>query len=307
MTRIRAMSYNVRYANQTDHHDSWDDRRDGIAALVRFHRPDVVGFQEPLPEQRADLRDRLPEYELVGYGRRADDEGEGCPIAVRTDRWRIVDHDTFWLSETPETPAVGWDATHPRVATWALITPTEPAPQAVAAATRPLLVCNTHFDHQGELAREQSARLLRDQIPEIRASAAASIDSTDTDAAAGTETETNSDSLDPHVVLLGDFNCTAASTPIRLLTGSDSAQDCNEAVADVDDVFHLTDAAATADLWHGPTTSITDFSELIAGRRIDHVFVSDDIAVEAFATLADRDDRGRYPSDHLPVVATLRL
>jgi len=37
-----------------------------------------------------------------------------------------------------------------------------------------------------------------------------------------------------------------------------------------------------------------------AWRR--HVLVSPGVTVEAFATLADRDDRGRYPSDHLPVV-----
>lgn len=82
MTAIRVLSYNVRYANRDDHHDAWHDRRDAVGRLVRFHRPDVAAFQEPLPGQRRDLRERLSEYEFVGRGREADDEGESCPIAV---------------------------------------------------------------------------------------------------------------------------------------------------------------------------------------------------------------------------------
>ena len=276
MTRIRAMSYNVRYANRNDHHDAWYARRDGIAALVRFHRPDVVGFQEPRPGQRADLRERLPEYDVVGRGRRDDDEGEGCPVAVRSDRWAITDHDTFWLSETPAEPSVGWDGSHPRIATWARVKP-NPTSRGDERA-HPFLLVNTHLDHQGGRAREEAARLLRRRIPEL----------------AGGD---GNDSERRPVVLVGDFNCTADSAPHRVLTSPDDDRSGSQ----------LRDAAATADVRHGPTTSITDFSELIAGRRIDHVLVSHDVDVEAFATLADRDERGRFPSDHLPVLARLRM
>ncbi|GAB7090443.1 endonuclease/exonuclease/phosphatase family protein [Halorubrum luteum] len=278
MTRIRAMSYNVRYANRNDHHDAWYARRDGVTDLVRFHAPDVVGFQEPLPDQRSDLRDRLPEYELVGRGRRVDDAGEGCPVAVRTDRWTIVDHDTFWLSETPDEPSTGWDASHPRIATWARV---ESRPATGTSQRRDrssFVLINTHLDHRGSRAREEAARLLRRRIPEL----------------ADAERE---DSTHDPVVLLGDFNCIAESTPLSVLTdGNDDRSGPR-----------LKDAAASAELRHGPTTSITDFTELIANRRIDHVLVSPAIEVAAFATLADRDDRGRYPSDHLPVLAGLDL
>jgi endonuclease/exonuclease/phosphatase family metal-dependent hydrolase len=76
MTAIRVLSYNVRYANRGDHHDAWHDRRDAVGRLVRFHRPDVAAFQEPLPDQRGDLRERLPSYEFVGRGREVGGEGE---------------------------------------------------------------------------------------------------------------------------------------------------------------------------------------------------------------------------------------
>ncbi|QAU13297.1 endonuclease/exonuclease/phosphatase family protein [Halorubrum sp. BOL3-1] len=281
MTGIRVLSYNVRYANRGDHHDAWHDRRDAVGRLVRFHRPDVAAFQEPLPEQRRDLRERLPEYEFVGRGREAGGEGEGCPIAVRSDRWTVVDHDTFWLSETPDEPSTDWGAAHPRIATWARVR---------TADGDGLLVVNTHFDHVSARARRESARLLRERLPEIADSA-------------GDE----SDWTTP-VVLVGDFNCTPRSDPHRILVGDDPELDDETAGGPTArDALALRDAAADADLRHGPETSLTDFARLIDGRRIDHALVSPDLAVEAFATLADRDDRGRYPSDHLPILARLSL
>ncbi|MFY4815393.1 endonuclease/exonuclease/phosphatase family protein [Haloarcula sp. AONF1] len=278
MTGIRVLSYNVRYANRGDHHDAWHDRRDAVARLVRFHRPDVAAFQEPLPEQREDLRERLPAYEFVGRGRGADGEGEGCPIAVHSDRWEVVDSDTFWLSETPGEPSTGWDASHPRIATWARV-------RARDGDAR-LLVVNTHFDHVSAHARRESARLLRERVPEIAAA--------DEDDAGAT----------PPVVLVGDLNCTPGSEPHRILVGDESvARDG----ATTGDALALRDAAADADLRHGPETSLTDFSRLIDGRRIDHALVSPAVSVDAFATLTDRDDRGRYPSDHLPILARLSM
>ena len=297
MTAIRVLSYNVRYANRGDHHDAWHDRRDAVGRLVRFHRPDVAAFQEPVPEQRRDLRDRLPAYEFVGRGREADSEGEGCPIGVRSDRWEIVDSDTFWLSETPETPSTGWGATHPRIATWARVR----ARDGGAA----LRVVNTHFDHVSARARRESARLLRERLPTLATSDGAG----------------SGDGERLPVVLVGDLNCTPGSEPHRILVGDDGEIGGNDGETGGNDAENggvagggspgdgpeLRDAAAAADLRHGPETSLTDFARLIDGRRIDHALVSPGVSVEAFATLADRDDRGRYPSDHLPILARLSV
>ncbi|OYR58705.1 endonuclease/exonuclease/phosphatase family protein [Halorubrum halodurans] len=314
MSRIRVLSYNVRYDNRHDGHDAWHARRDGVVDLVRFHRPDVVGFQEPLPRQRADLRERLPEYEFLGRGRKRDGDGEGCPIGVRTDRWRPVDDGTFWLSETPAEPSVGWDAAHPRIATWARIRPRAETDGAAPPADAALLVVNTHLDHVGARARRESARLLRERTADLAAGGAGSGD-------ASRDGATDGSGRLPRV-LVGDFNCTAGSEPHRILTGAGrgadgaSAERTDDALSgrtgdgsaggpDEDRDGRFDDAAAAA-VRHGPRTSLTDFSRLIDGRRIDHVLVSSGIEVEAFATLADRDDRGRYPSDHLPVLARLR-
>ena len=274
MSRVRVLSYNVRYDNRHDVHDAWHERRDGVTDVVRFHRPDVVAFQEVLPNQRRDLRDRLAAYTFVGRGREPDDEGESCPIGVRTDRWVVADHGTFWLSPTPDEPSSGWDAAHPRIATWAQI---RPASRDVAD-TASFLVANTHFDHVSARARVESARLLGERVPSIAADAASE--------RAGTDDT----GVTPPIVLVGDLNCTPGSEPHTVVTDST-----------------LRDAAADAAVRHGPQTSLTDYATLIENRRIDHVLVSPTVDVEAFGTLTDRDDRGRYPSDHLPVLTRLRL
>ncbi|WP_049984082.1 endonuclease/exonuclease/phosphatase family protein [Halorubrum sp. BV1] len=305
MTEIRIVSYNVRYANRNDHHDAWHERRDAVARLVRFHRPDVVAFQEPIAEQRRDLRERLPEYAFVGRGRDSDGDGEGCPIGVRTDRLRIADHGTFWLSETPDSPSADWDATHPRIATWARVRPASDRPDEPrrdddrgtgdGGRRRSFLVANTHFDHVSGRARRESARLLRRRLPETAGDATEAVPSGEADHPLP-------------LVLVGDLNCTPESVPHQILTARDG-----DGEADTDDtggrdgVNRFRDAAAAADLRHGPATSLTDFARLIHGRRIDHVLVSPTVDVEAFATLTDRDDRGRYPSDHLPVLAKVTL
>lgn len=300
MTGIRVLSYNVRYANRDDHHDAWHDRRDAVARLVRFHRPDVVAFQEPTGEQRRDLRERLPEYAFVGRGRDADGDGEGCPIAARSDRWAIVDEGTFWLSETPAEPSTGWDAAHPRIATWMRIRGDDGGTDAVYPAGTSdtdaegteLLVVNTHFDHVSARARRGAARLLRERLPELAADGGRDADGT------GRRSP---------LAFVGDLNCTPGSDPHRILLGDDpESADRADGRVD-DDGFALRDAAEIADLRYGPTTSLTDFARLIDGRRIDHTFVSPGIDVEAFATLADRDDRGRYPSDHLPILSRLEV
>lgn len=320
MSRVRVLSYNVRYDNRSDSHDAWYARRDGVAALVRFHRPDLVAFQEPVAGQRRDLDERLPEYDFVGEGREGGDEGEGCPVGVRTDRWRVVADGTFWLSETPTEPSTDWGAAHPRVATWARVRPRPGTDDGVAPADAPLVVVNTHFDHMSARARRESARLLAERLPDIAAE----------------PTRGAGDGVDETpVVLVGDLNCTAGSDPYRILTGGSPAAegrrddadptgdaadseaadaggteadtDGGAAGTDDDTAGRFRDAAALADVRHGPQTSLTDFTRLIAGRRIDHVLVAPGVDVEAFGTLADRDDRGRYPSDHLPVLARLQL
>lgn len=250
---LRAMSFNIRYNNPDDGEHAWPHRKDRVAQLIRFHRADVVGVQEALIGQIRDLEQRLDGYAWVGVGRADGEEGgEFSPIFYRTDRLKLLDHNTFWLSETPQQMgSVGWDAALPRVVTWARFR------DRSTGAT--FVHFNTHFDHRGEKARRESARLLVEQVPSI----------------AG----------DAPVLVTGDFNATPETDVYRRLTAE------------------LDDARMRAESPYGPGATFSGFE--VTGeldRRIDYIFVRGDVAVQRFGTLTDQW-RGKYPSDHLPVIA----
>ncbi len=183
---LNVMTYNIRYNNPADSLDAWPNRVERVAGLMRFHQADVIGIQEALRGQLDDLQRRLPNHRWVGVGRDdGADGGEFSPIFYNQFRLKLLDHGTFWLSETPEVPgSIGWDAAITRVATWA---------QFEFRPTNDVFwVFNAHFDHRGETARNESAALLRDQA----------------NALAG----------DAPVIITGDFNFTPDAQGYAALT-----------------------------------------------------------------------------------------
>lgn len=151
---LRVMSFNVRLDTPLDGRHGWPHRRPRVRELLLFHRPDVLGAQEALANQVAHLAEDLPDHKWVGVGREdGKAAGEFAPIFYDARRLELLDGGTFWLSETPERiGSVGWDAALPRVATWARL-----RDRATGTA---FVALNTHFDHKGDRARAESARLI---------------------------------------------------------------------------------------------------------------------------------------------------
>ena len=151
---LRVMSFNIRYDNPGDGEHRWANRRPLVASVVRFHEVDLLGVQEALDHQVRQLAEDLPGMDWTGVGR--DDgkaAGEYAAIFYNRERLEVRAHGTFWLSPTPEAAgSKGWDAALPRIATWARFRD--------RAGGGEFLAVNTHFDHRGEQARRESARLL---------------------------------------------------------------------------------------------------------------------------------------------------
>ena len=259
---LRVMTFNLRYNNPGDGVNAWPNRRDWVASLVRWHAPDALGVQEALAPMLADLDARLPGFARVGVGRRdGATQGEYSAILYRTDRLELLGTGTFWLSPTPETPgSKGWDAAIERVATWARFRDRRTGCAFVHV--------NTHFDHIGETARQESARLIRRRLDSL---------------AGGLP-----------VVVTGDLNAVPSSSAYRTFT-----RDTVDARPPLLDAFET-----SRDGHYGPTATWNEFRAIEPGRRIDYVLVSRDVPVLAHAILPDMWD-GRFPSDHLPVMAVL--
>lgn len=265
-SELTVVSYNVRYDNPSDGRRAWSRRRNRVASVIRFHRPDVVGLQEAYHSQVEDLRDRLERFEWLAVGR--DDgavAGELAAIGFDRSRYNLEDAETFWLSETPDEPgSVGWDAMLPRLVHHVRLREHDTDVE--------FHHYNTHFDHGGERARTESARLLRDRIDEGAPNAP--------------------------VVVTGDLNCRVGTEPYRLLTDRDKSSPGRT----------LRDTHRTARRGHhGPGTTMTDFHNLIPDKKIDYVLATTDVEVIQHGVAADSFGDGVYPSDHLPVVVQLSV
>lgn len=154
-------SYNLRYANQTDTGNLWQDRAPVVVSLIRFHDFDIFGTQEGLQNQLDDLSNGLPAYDRYGVGR--DDgksAGEHSAIYFKKDKFHLLDKGDFWLSQTPEQPSFGWDAkSHKRVCSWVFL--------EEKASKKKFYFFNVHYDHQGVVARKESSHLILQKIKEI--------------------------------------------------------------------------------------------------------------------------------------------
>lgn len=267
-TTVNVMTFNIRYPNPDDGFNYWPKRKELAASMIRFHEADLVGVQEAFRSQLEDLQSMLPGYRWFGVCRTdgstaPDPDNEFSAIIYQGDRFELLEGNTFWLSPTPEKVASkGWDAALPRIVTWAKFRDLR--------SNRTFYHFNTHFDHRGEQARAESARLLVQKIAEIAGGAP--------------------------VVVTGDFNCTETSEPYQILT------DRNNKSA-------LTDALTVSETpHHGPMGTWTNSFQFpgVPGRRIDFIFIKDNIKVLKHANLSDSWG-GRLPSDHLPVLARIQI
>jgi endonuclease/exonuclease/phosphatase family metal-dependent hydrolase len=152
----KVMSYNIRYDNPNDGENSWVNRKELLCSQLAFYEPDVFGIQEALPNQVQDISNALPKYTFVGIARDGNKKGESSNIFFRKDKFKLLEQNTFWLSETPEIISKGWDAALNRICTYALLKENK---------TKQIFwIFNTHLDHQGEIARTKGIALILSKI-----------------------------------------------------------------------------------------------------------------------------------------------
>ncbi len=159
-TPITVATYNLRYNTPNDGINAWPNRKEMVKALVQYHEFDLFGTQEALRGQLDDVAE-LKEFAFLGKGR--DDgkqAGEHSAIFYKKDRFKALDSGDFWLSETPEVPGKGWDATCcNRICSWAKFQDLKTKKQ--------FYFFSVHFDHQGVKARQESGKLMVKKIKEI--------------------------------------------------------------------------------------------------------------------------------------------
>ncbi len=181
----KVMTYNIKLDHPKVGPNSWDNRRGLIVSQINFYEPDIFGVQEALPNQMQYLDGILENYNFIGVGRDdGKDEGEYSAIFYKVDLFKVLESNTFWLSETPDEVSMGWDAVCNRICTYALLENRK--------TKQRFWVFNTHFDHVGKVARMESPKLILKKMDIL-----------------------NRENLP--VVLMGDFNLESETEHIQIL------------------------------------------------------------------------------------------
>jgi endonuclease/exonuclease/phosphatase family metal-dependent hydrolase len=184
---VRAMTFNIRYGTASDAEHAWALRRHLTFRAIRDFAPTVLGVQEALRFQLDEIARELPGFGEIGVGREDGiEEGEYSAILYDRQRLELLEHGTFWLSDSPTVPgSVSWGNRITRLATWAHF-------RDRAGDDDTFYVFNTHWDHESQPSRERSAALI---IERIRARA----------------------HPDDPVLLMGDFNAGEDNAAYRAL------------------------------------------------------------------------------------------
>lgn len=201
---IKIVSFNLRVAVAVDGENNFFLRLPLIEERLNREKPDILGFQElKVEDMLPALKKALPDYCFAGVGRGPRLDGECSALAFRKDRFQLWATDTLWLSPTPRLPGSRYEKQSicPRVFTTARLWDNE--------TQKPLIVINTHLDHEFEEARMLGLR-------QVLAAAR----------------EADAEGLP--VFILGDFNFAPQDAPYRLIEESGFA----DLTADLGGTFH---------------------------------------------------------------------
>jgi endonuclease/exonuclease/phosphatase family metal-dependent hydrolase len=184
---IRVMTYNIRLDLESDGANRWSNRRDQFIGQIRLMRPAILGLQEVVPGQKADLEKAFPDFTFLGIAREPGPSGEAANLAFDHNQFRLGSTGNFWLSPTPNVPSKGWDAAYSRIATWARL--------VRKSDGKKFLVLNTHMDNEGQIARLEGAKQIVRWLSSNRKSGES-------------------------VLVTGDMNTTADTPPIKEFTSA---------------------------------------------------------------------------------------
>lgn len=154
---LKVMSYNVRLGVGKDGTNSWQYRCPATIMMLEDVKPDVFGVQEAYDFQVKFITEFARNYKTVGVGREdGKSEGEHMSIFWNKKSVKLLKWGTYWLSETPDVPSMGWDAACFRTATWALMKDKKTG--------KKFYFVNTHLDHRGAEAQKNGLKLIVERI-----------------------------------------------------------------------------------------------------------------------------------------------
>ena len=280
-------TYNIRLkvASDSVKGEVWNKRCQVMCDQVNFMAPAIFGALEVLHVQLLDMLAGLDGYDYIGVGR--DDGitgGEYSAIFYKTSELRLLDSGNFWLNETPDRPALGWDAACIRICTWGKFA------RQTDSNDEAFYYFNLHMDHVGVVARREAAKLIVSRIREIAQGAP--------------------------VIVTGDFNVDQKDEIYGIFTGSGLLKDSYEAARirfAENGTFNSFDIDLYSDsridhIFVSPATQVEAYAIMTNSYWVPNV--NSDATVKGHDAPQQIDFSHytrRQPSDHYPVFVRLEF
>ena len=151
---LQIVSFNIRYGTPADGDNKWKSRRDRVFTIFKNYKEGIIATQDALPLQIDEILKAVPQLDVVYRSRTLEDKkGASNAIFYNKQLWSVVEHETFWLSDTPDQPATkSWGNTLPRIST--LVT------FESKLSNKRIKVLNTQLDRRSHNSRVRSVELM---------------------------------------------------------------------------------------------------------------------------------------------------
>lgn len=268
---LRIISFNLKrdFGFCWNYARKWGARRSLAAQFIKESGATIIGVQELLPNMRQDVSELLDvDYSILGFGR------------FQGRKPHNDEHsDIIIKNQDAQVNLIKtfWLSKQPdRISrAYYAVFPRicTVAEVYIKKLDQTVRVFNTHFDHICGIARVLGVKVILDQM------------------------ERFNQSCPLPTILMGDLNCKPQSRPIQLLRNHKPEHPSIR----LTDVYSSFDSSCLSNTLH-------HFSGKVNKRAlpIDYIFVSDEFEVVDSRIITDPVN-GAYPSDHYPLVATLRL
>lgn len=133
-----------------------------FAQQINDNMPDTIGVQEINSIWVEKMEEYLPQYAYYGVKRGGDEnekQSEMNGIFYLKEKYELLESNTFWLTDTPETESKHPDAACYRICSYVVLK---------NKATEKIFVhFNTHFDHVSETAQALGGELVAQKAKDL--------------------------------------------------------------------------------------------------------------------------------------------
>ena len=152
------VTFNIRYRYRGDGINSFINRAGMIYDKIKKEMPDIIAFQEMVPESLEFMQRVFPEYIITGHGRTTNYSSEGVFTAIKTSTLQLVGNEVLWIGPDPYMPESKFEGQSPCPRTLNITTVRRKADGKM------IRIFNVHLDERTASVRAMGMKMVLDTV-----------------------------------------------------------------------------------------------------------------------------------------------